>query len=82
MIPTILRKSPQFQAVRKVLDEAGVPFRIEQGGKHFKCLFEVAGEKLQFFLSATPSDFRAAKKAKCDVARMIRKATPAGVCPA
>jgi hypothetical protein len=70
-----IHKSATVDAACRELMAQGLPFRIDDTtGRHVKVLFEVRGKKLMWTGSRTTSDHRAAKNARGDVRRMIRKA--------
>jgi hypothetical protein len=62
--------------LRRYLDSIGathVAFSVT-GGTHMRCRFKYEDRPLMMICSATPSDHRAEKKAKCLIRRLIRHA--------
>ena len=74
MRPPRIRTNDQFKAVQSVLDEEGISFTVSSSRKHYSADFTVAGKRLRFMLSSSPSDKRSSRNAKADVRRMIRTA--------
>lgn len=57
-----------------ILDEAGIPWRLEHGGSHYKLMYEVGGKKHTMIVSKSPSDSRSSINLKCQVKATVREA--------
>lgn len=57
-MPT-LSKNPVYLAMKAILDERGIPHKVEIGGKHPKCVFFVNGKKRSVPFTSTRTDYRA-----------------------
>jgi hypothetical protein len=60
-----------YQALEKVLNEEGLPFRVEHGGKHPRLVISVNGRDEFVVCSASPSDRRAHLNAAAFLKRRI-----------
>lgn len=60
-------------AILSELGENGIKGRVEHRGKHLAVCFTANGHDLQYFTSATPSDWRASRHARTDVRKMLRE---------
>jgi hypothetical protein len=56
----------------KELDEAGIPWEVETGGKHSRLTYLVDGKEFGLTVSNSPSDKRSALNLRADVRRTIR----------
>lgn len=56
----------------KELDEAGIPWEVEAGGKHFRLVYFVGGREFGMTVSNSPSDKRSALNFRTQVRRTIR----------
>jgi hypothetical protein len=57
----------------KELDEAGIPWEVEAGGKHFRLVYFVDGREFGMIVSNSPSDSRSALNFRSQVRKTIRK---------
>lgn len=55
------------------LDELGIPWQMESGGKHLKLLYSVNGIRFTQTISLSSSDARTAMNIKGDIMRNVRK---------
>jgi hypothetical protein len=67
------RRSETLIAVLGELEARGIEYEIRHGGKHTRVLWEVRAHKRVTFVSVSPSDWRAAKKARAFVRRQLRE---------
>jgi hypothetical protein len=56
----------------KELDEAGIPWEVEAGGKHFRLVYFVDGREFGMIVSNSPSDNRSALNFRSQVRKTIR----------
>lgn len=54
------------------MDELGIPWQVESGGKHLKLLYSVEGKKFTQTISLSSSDARTALNIKGDIMRNVR----------
>lgn len=57
----------------KALDEAGIPWELEAGGKHFRLVYFVGGREFGMTVSNSPSDVRSALNLRSQVRNSIRR---------
>lgn len=56
----------------KELDEAGIAWEVEAGGKHFRLVYSVNGREFGAIISNSPSDRRSNLNFRSDVRKTIR----------
>lgn len=66
--------SDTLEATKRELDEAGIPYTVKLGKRHYKVRFTVRGRRCCVVCSRTSSDHRAALNARLTVRREIRRA--------
>ncbi len=64
--------NPCLEVVTTELDNAGVQYRVEMGGKHIRVQYGLAYEHLHV-VSATPSDWRAPLNERASIRRALRE---------
>lgn len=70
--------SDTLEATKRELDEAGIPYKVKLGKRHYKVRFRVRGKDCCVVCSRTSSDHRAALNARLTVRREIRRALGEG----
>ena len=66
--------STQVIAAGKVLDDAGVPYRVDRHRKHMRLTWTIEGKEYALFCCRTPSDWRGDANCRATVRRMLRAA--------
>lgn len=56
----------------KGLDEAGIAWEVEAGGKHFRLVYSVDGREFGAVISNSPSDRRSALNFRSQVRKTIK----------
>lgn len=56
----------------KELDEAGIAWEVEAGGKHFRLVYSVDGREFGAVISNSPSDRRSALNFRSQVRKTIK----------
>lgn len=69
-----IRGNPVYQAVERVLAEAGIAFTVDLNRRHPRMCFELDGAAVSFVIPKTPSDVRAPLNAASQIKRMLRGA--------
>lgn len=66
--------NPCVQAIVGELDACRIPYTVEvSGGSHAKIKWQAGQHKRLYFTGWSPSDWRAPKKARADVRRMLKQ---------
>lgn len=67
-----------LESTLRVLDDAGIPYTLDQGKRHHKVRFTVRGVQCLLTVSCSTSDHRAAQNARQLARREIRRALESG----
>ena len=67
-------KNECLDAVTSVLDEAGIPYTVGMGGKHYRIDFEVNGRRCRATAPVTSGDVRAPRNSASQTRRILREA--------
>jgi hypothetical protein len=70
------RRNEALDAITGVLDEAGIAFVVEHGGKHLKIWFHANGRMHRLICSVSPSDVNTRHDARRQVQRALRELRP------
>ena len=68
-----LKKNPVYDAIVRELDNSGIRHTRSQRGKHEAVEFDIGGVHQTIIMAASPSDWRAPRKARCHVRRVLRQ---------
>jgi hypothetical protein len=68
-----MKKNSVYEAIARELDGAGIRHTRSTRGKHEAVEFESGGKRQLIIMSASPSDWRAPRKARSYVRRVLRQ---------